>query len=107
MRDLDAGEEKVLKLLGKAANRHGRLVAVHPSDQEEFTRAIHAAQNIILARPATEEQQSRLRPEWEYPEDYEGPAIPIRRRPTLEESIRGERAAQAEIVRVARARSGK
>lgn len=54
MRDLTPEEQAAAQLLGDAFNAHQQLPEVHPHDAEEFMRAIHAAQNIILSRPATE-----------------------------------------------------
>lgn len=54
LRDLIQEEHDILDNLGLAANKLGRLPASHPSDMEEFMFHIHACQNIILAKPATE-----------------------------------------------------
>jgi hypothetical protein len=54
MRDLTDEEIKCAQLLGDAWNLHQKLPQVHSSDEQDFAAAIHAAQNIILARPATE-----------------------------------------------------
>lgn len=47
-------EKLVHELLGDAANAFARLEReegpLHPSDREDFIHAIHAAQNIVLAR---------------------------------------------------------
>lgn len=50
-RHLTGGESTSLKLLAQAWDEFVQLPAAHPDDVEEFRRAIHAAQNIILARP--------------------------------------------------------
>lgn len=62
MRDLTADEQNCLNHLGEIANQYKTLPVVHEADLAEFVAAIHAAQNIILARPATEVQM-RLREE--------------------------------------------
>lgn len=54
MRDLTHEEDAVVTQLGDAMTQFAGLPVVHPNDTEEFVHAIHAAQNIILARPATE-----------------------------------------------------
>lgn len=43
-------ERAVLDKLGEAASAFGLLPEVHASDLPEFVFAIHAAQNIVLAR---------------------------------------------------------
>lgn len=45
--------------LGHAAMLAFRLPEVHPSDSDEFRHHLHALQNILLARPATEAAQHR------------------------------------------------
>jgi hypothetical protein len=59
VRDLTAREQQVLRLLGDAFNVYSELPHVHPNDGREFVHAIHAAQNIVLARPATEQQHGK------------------------------------------------
>lgn len=59
-RPLTWDEDAVVEALGAAQNLHVALPEIHPADKEEFTRAIHAAQNIILARPAVEAKQCRV-----------------------------------------------
>lgn len=54
MRDLTEEEEKLIHDLGGIWNRFIRLEEFHPSDRMEFMIAIHAAENIIAARPVTE-----------------------------------------------------
>lgn len=58
-------EEAVLNLLGEAWNAFNRLPVLHPCDQQEFMTAIHAAQNIILARAGLRAQwpPDGIRPE--------------------------------------------
>lgn len=48
-------ELEVLDHLGEAFNRFQALPTIHPRDLPEFVLAIHAAQNIVLARPALRE----------------------------------------------------
>jgi hypothetical protein len=50
---LTVNESNVLRQLAEAWNQYIELPEVHPQDRDEFMRAIHAAQNIVLARPAT------------------------------------------------------
>jgi len=45
-------EVLVVHLLADAWNAFCDLPEEHPSDADEFCRAIHAAQDIVLARPA-------------------------------------------------------
>jgi hypothetical protein len=54
MRDLTTDEKVVIQTLGDAFNEFQQLPEVHPWDSEEFMHAIHAAQSIVLARPALE-----------------------------------------------------
>lgn len=55
MRDLTEREREVIDLLAQAWNRHQELEEIHGSDSPEFAAAIHAAQNIVLARPGAEQ----------------------------------------------------
>lgn len=48
---LSNAEQKVLDLLAKAWNVYTFLPIEHYSDENEFLKAIHSAQNIILSRP--------------------------------------------------------
>ena len=43
-------EEACLQCLTKAWNKFIGLPVLHPDDQREFKHAIHAAQNIVMAR---------------------------------------------------------
>jgi hypothetical protein len=61
MRDLTDDEKAAVQLLGDAFNIHQQLPEAHPADRREFAAAVHAAQNIILARPGTEWFQFSLR----------------------------------------------
>lgn len=54
MRDLTKDERRVIDALADAWALYGNLYEVHRSDNGEFTFAVHAAQNIIMARPAVE-----------------------------------------------------
>lgn len=45
-------EQEVLNLLGTAATKFCMLAELHSADRPEFVHAIHAAQNIVLARGA-------------------------------------------------------
>lgn len=57
MRELTKKENKIIKQLGKAFDGLMKLTPAHSDDLKEFTFHIHAAQNIILSRPATEDIQ--------------------------------------------------
>lgn len=59
MRDLTKPEELILDQLGIVWAGVVRLSPVHPADLPELALHIHAAQNIIMARAAVEEQQER------------------------------------------------
>lgn len=48
-------EEAVLDMLAEAWNLFNALPVQHDSDKSEFMFAIHAAQNIVLARPMMRE----------------------------------------------------
>lgn len=57
-------ESEVLRLLGQAWNKFIELPAMHHMDNHEFCHAIHAAQNIVLARAGLRAQGSiRLEPD--------------------------------------------
>ena len=45
-------ELKVIDHLAKAMNKFEELPVMHSDDFDEFFRAIHAAQNIVMAREA-------------------------------------------------------
>lgn len=49
-------EKEVLRLLGLAWNKFLELPAYHYMDNHEFCHAIHAAQNIVLARAGMREE---------------------------------------------------
>lgn len=51
-------EKKVLGLLGEAYMAFARLPVLHPADQGEFVHAVHAAQNIVLARGSLRAMQN-------------------------------------------------
>lgn len=59
MSRLHDDEAEVLELLGEAATRFVKLHPEHPSDQQEFVQAVHAAQNIVLARVGLRSQRKR------------------------------------------------
>ncbi len=59
MRDLTADEQAVLDKLADAFIASRALPVVHHSDNAEIIQAIHVAQNIIMARPAVEEELRR------------------------------------------------
>lgn len=48
---LTDAEERLLQFLGEAWNQFAQLPELHPCDRQEFVAAIHAAQNIVMARP--------------------------------------------------------
>lgn len=51
MSNLTKEEQDVMFKLADAWNGFVKLDLLHRSDREDFMRAIHAAQNIVLARP--------------------------------------------------------
>jgi hypothetical protein len=53
---LTDGEEKVVNLLAAAWQEFENLPPQHPCDRSDFIHAIHAAQNIVLARPTQRAQ---------------------------------------------------
>lgn len=63
LRALTDDEALIMDLLGSAATCFAMLPASHPSDLGEFVLAIHAAQNIVLARPGAEAFAARARAE--------------------------------------------
>ena len=48
--ELTDQEAKVVQMLGEAWNEYLKLPIEHPMGQKEFCSAIHACQNIVLAR---------------------------------------------------------
>ena len=48
--ELTDQEAKVAQMLGDAWNEYLKLLVEHPMGQKEFCSAIHACQNIVLAR---------------------------------------------------------
>lgn len=51
-------EALILELLGTAWNQFVSLKYGHPMDKAEFCQAIHAAQNIVMARFASRHEAS-------------------------------------------------
>ncbi|CQR09268.1 TPA: hypothetical protein ACTR19_001336 [Yersinia enterocolitica] len=49
---LSADEQRVAQMLGDAWNQYLKLPIEHPCERDEFCRAIHVCQSIVLARPA-------------------------------------------------------
>ena len=49
---LTAAEQRVAQLLGDAWNHYLSLPVEHPAGRDEFCRAIHHCQSLVLARPA-------------------------------------------------------
>lgn len=45
-------EHRIVEMLGIVYNEYTKLPVIHSQDKVEFMRAIHAAQNIVLARSA-------------------------------------------------------
>lgn len=64
MKLLTDTEQRIANLLGECFTLYKTLPVYHPSDADNFLRAVHAAQNIVLARPgyASQPQQVGL---WE------------------------------------------
>lgn len=52
---MSEAEKEVLSLLGQAFTRFSQLEVLHGSDVTEMQLAIHAAQNIVLARAGLRE----------------------------------------------------
>ena len=48
---LDATEFEVVTLLAKAWDRFEKLPVIADTDRSKFSRAIYAAERIVLARP--------------------------------------------------------
>jgi hypothetical protein len=63
---LTEAEIEVLDLLGECATKFGALSPEHTSDLNEFCLAIHAAQNIVMARQGMREYRilKRLPHNW-------------------------------------------
>lgn len=53
-------EIAVLQTLGAAWNQFSSMKPAHPCDAEDFMRAIHAAQNIVLARRGMRDEDVKL-----------------------------------------------
>lgn len=49
---LTADEQQVAQLLGDVWNQFLALPLEHPAGRDEFCRAIHYCQSLVLARPA-------------------------------------------------------
>ncbi len=64
MRSLTTDELIVMNLLGQAMIKFSQLKQAHIADDPEFGQAIHAAQNIVLARPATETIAEKSHDNW-------------------------------------------
>jgi hypothetical protein len=58
---LDSDEKAVLDHLADAWNSFVKLQSVHPEEQSDFRFSIHAAQAIVMARPA-QRQENRSDP---------------------------------------------
>jgi hypothetical protein len=54
-------EQRVLDHLAQAWNAYLALPVVHTDDMAEFRQAIHAAQNIVLARPSVRSSRQPVR----------------------------------------------
>ena len=48
--ELTNQEARVAQMLGEAWNEYLKLPIEHPMEQKEFCSAIHACQNMVLAR---------------------------------------------------------
>lgn len=59
---LTPDEDEVINLLASAWNKYVQLKMLHPSDQEDFMRAIHSAQNIVMSRPVAREMYAKDEP---------------------------------------------
>ena len=49
---LSPEEDDLVRKLGECFSDFTKLPVLHLADEDEFMRPIHAAQNIVLARPA-------------------------------------------------------
>ncbi|EPZ8126036.1 hypothetical protein ACXV6R_003933 [Yersinia enterocolitica] len=49
---LSAAEHRIAQMLGDVWNQYLQLPTEHPNERDEFCRAIHAGQALILARAA-------------------------------------------------------
>ncbi|MBJ2259094.1 hypothetical protein [Pseudomonas psychrophila] len=58
--ELTDQEAKVAQVLGEAWNEYLKLPVEHPMGQKEFCSAIHACQNIVLARCGVRALKSTL-----------------------------------------------
>lgn len=58
---LDIIESTVLDMLADVWDEYLRLPELHPQDKVEFMQAIHAAQNIVMARPVQRQQAEAAR----------------------------------------------
>ena len=58
--ELTDQEAKVAQMLGEAWNEYLKLPVEHPMGQKEFCSAIHACQNIVLARCGVRALKSTL-----------------------------------------------
>ena len=59
---LSGQELEIIRLLAVAWRNYTQLPVYHPADAAEFRHAIHMAQNIVLARPATKEMYLKDEP---------------------------------------------
>lgn len=62
-------ENKIVEILGTAWNEFLQLNPIRQDDKDEFRTAIHAAQNIVLSRPAMYINRSATLGEAVYPEE--------------------------------------
>lgn len=62
-------EAEISEMLGDAASKFARLPQEHSADIREFCQAIHAAQNIVMARSGLRayRQLRGLRDDWKKP----------------------------------------
>lgn len=49
---LKADEHRLAQMLGDIWNEYLKLPVEHPCERDEFCKAIHACQDMILARPS-------------------------------------------------------
>ena len=52
---LDINESTILDILAEAWNQFTELDVIHPQHSEDFCRAIHEAQRIVMCRPVSRE----------------------------------------------------
>jgi hypothetical protein len=60
--NLTEQEAKIAQMLGEVWNEYLSLPVEHPMDQQEFCRAIHTCQDMVLARCGRRALNAALKP---------------------------------------------